>query len=982
MSDDKLPHDPDKLANPLGAPQSPLPPDGLDVMSCEQAVRQLERMIEDCELKEIERTLLFSHIRACAHCKAELQRRRRLELRLKETFAPIDTRVDFNERLMDALPRTEFKREPIATPLDPPSSEDAPRATSRTARLERVSARALANLPPLASRRVQAVIGIAALVLIGAGLYLRFGPAASRGPDMPPSIAHVNGKALIQLGKAGANPETVSNERVLRPKEIVTVAADGSDATVKLTFEGQELARITLEPGAELSAGNRHSYTLVGSAHFVVNPERPQEADEFFEVHLGANVDDIVRVRGTTFDIKDAGGVATVVSVLSGHVEVERRAVSEKFPNAVELITGQRVTLGNGGFIGGVVAMQDRQAPLPPVVPPPNPNGNPGAIRNAIVNPPAIPIPNGRPAVNQFDWETSIGPLLTRDLPLAEAIDAVAAHTGKPKVLLDLAQAARGPLISPDSKLSFSLHRPMSVRSALAWMARDVSARLEIGADGRAGLRLAGPDELPGKPDSGAMSQNVLKLLEAPLRPGRASNVRVMLPEALDEIAAAAGITIVSDGGSTIPVAYGGGDGGDSGRPATAARRLETVLAGAHLCAVWYDDALYVAPADKVEALTAIERRKFVAAFIGLPEQTEFARALLAVMESQNALPALLPLTAGMPPSAAAPGYSDVDRALAGKPAYALIGIARTENGACLRYRAGIAGETWVVALLSQLERGNTAPHGAAGLTQNAPNGAVKDLQTLIAAAPMPVDIRIKNSAFGHQAFAVKNMRLGRALEWGAWLQDLGVRSGAGANGLVVDSLESCYGAPALQVVSLKSPLAKAPELSVELPAYMAKLLPELYPTFFGGVEFKTLLGRIAFIGDRRQLQLANDAVNALDQDLDLDAGGGERKKFELSGWKPVWRRAIETNLALPFNDNAGLGVVSGTFAGLLRQSNFGIQFNHTVVVDLKGMRDHFGDGINNLDIAQITVGQFIDRLVKAAEMKAVLEGDVVWIKP
>src|SRR5579862_7352470 len=100
-------------------PPDPAQPAKLDVMSCQQALRQIERMMEDGDLKDVERRLLFTHIRACNSCKQELQRARNLELRLKDTFDALDTRSDFAERILSALPeedpRPEFRPLPSAS---------------------------------------------------------------------------------------------------------------------------------------------------------------------------------------------------------------------------------------------------------------------------------------------------------------------------------------------------------------------------------------------------------------------------------------------------------------------------------------------------------------------------------------------------------------------------------------------------------------------------------------------------------------------------------------------------------------------------------------------------------------------------------------------------------------------------------------------------------------------------------------------------
>ena len=939
-------------------------------MSCEQAGRQIERMIEDSELKEIERTLLFGHIRACPHCKSELQRRRRLELKLKETFAAIDTRADFNQRLMAALPDTDYKFVP----------QEMPGATSvssaKTARMSQASGRIPSNSAVLWLWRWRVALGVAAMVCIGLiGMFFRTSFVTLKSSDKPPVVVRVSGRPFFAVRKGVEEPPF--NERVLMPKDAISAGEIAS--TIKVLFGEQWVADVTLEPGAQLTADNRHVYHLQsGSAHFVVNPKRPQDPGEFFEVYIGA--EGLVRVKGTTFDIKNVGSASSVVTVDEGHVEVQCGSL-------LDLYSGQQVTVAGGGFVTAVVAMQSAPNSVPKI-PITNPDNLAQVPRVGPVNPnpavqPTLPVANPNPmGATQFNWNADVGPLLTAGMTLAEGIDAVAARVGNPKVIQELAQIARGPLISADTRLSFSLRHSMPVRSALAWMARDVGARLEVGPDGRARLRLAGPDELPGAPESGDIPVVVQKVLKAPEHNQRLAARIVNASVALDEVAAASGVTIVADKSITAMIDMDLVEVRADGKKG-AVRGLEAVLSQAHACAAWYDNCLYVAPAMPIEALTTVDRpARSIALLTGFPEQPDWTRAVLEIVGGQSAMPARLPRFLGATPGDAdIPGYFDVAPGLIAKPAFSDVLVEDTDIGPHLRYRAGLFGDARMSALIKELERGSGPAIGASALTQLCPPGPIKDVQTLIekARTMMPVESRIKNPAFNHQAFAVKNLSLGRVLEWGAWLQGAGVRPGP--NGLVVDTFDTCYGQPALQVVTLTGLIDKDPRIANTVQAAMAKLLSQLYPTFFGKVEIKSFAGRIAFIGDRRQLQLANAVVNALDQEL--DERENKKAELDLATWRPAWRRDLDKNLAEPFKDDSA-GGFNGVFAGVLRQSGFGLQFRHSVIVDLNGMQAHYGAPIDatTLDVTNVTVGQFIDRLAHAAGMRAVVEGDVVWIKP
>ena len=915
----------------------------------------MERLIEDGELKDIERALLFTHIRVCASCKADLQRHRQLEVRLKETFAPIDTRPDFNQRVMAALPNMDYK--PKIEQMPSAAGENVGR---RTSKFERVTSR----LPKLRwAYRWRTVIGVAACIGLGLlGVAFRMGfRLGQRDADQAPLVVELSGKAHVREGDKKIN--TLANERLLAPGDVLSADIPNSDFECWLNFGDAHLARVSLSNGAELAADNRHVYTLrSGSAHFDVQKNRPKGPDELFEVRIADS--GIVRVRGTVFDIKNAGTSEAVVQVQEGHVEVQCGAAVN------QLRDGEQIALGPGGF-NGTVALTS----LPPVKVPVSPGG-----RTLPVPPP--PLLNVPPAVPDtvFDWERSVGPLSLSGLTLAEGLDALAAKINSPRAITELAQLARGPLIARDNRLTFSVRHAMPVRSVLAWMARDVSARFEVDQDGQGRLRLAAPEELPGPPENGAIPSEYRAALESPWERNGRAGARISVTTALDEVARACSLTIISDHvEAAMPL-------DNPARPAhfqNGARRLDAILSAAHLCAAWYDNVLYVAPAPRLEALTTLDRRSTpVSVLVGLPQSPTWSKNLLWMLNLRSAMPAQLPRSLGMPPSAELPGYWDVDPMLTGRAAFAGTWVADSNDGPILHYRAGIFGDAYVTALLNEIERGSQQVRGASGLTNMLQSVAIRDTNQLIELAKpfVPVESRLKNLAFNHQALAVRNLSLGRALEWGAWMQGCGIRPST--NGLVIDDAAQCYGAPSLQVLPLTPSAEHSAELAAKLPETFARLLPQLYPVSFATVEMKTVAGRLVFVGDKRQLQLAQELFQAFDQELGVApaAENGERK-LDLQTWVPASRRNLEKNLAEPFKGD-GSGAVSGTFAGLLRQSGIGTQLRYTVLVDLAGMQQNHSKPIAALDVSQFSIGQYLDALARAAELKVVLEGDIILLTP
>jgi hypothetical protein len=174
------------------------------------------------------------------------------------------------------------------------------------------------------------------------------------------------------------------------------------------------------------------------------------------------------------------------------------------------------------------------------------------------------------------------------------------------------------------------------------------------------------------------------------------------------------------------------------------------------------------------------------------------------------------------------------------------------------------------------------------------------DLASLVELGKPMVQSRVRNRPFSNSAYVVKNLPVGKALEWGAWLQGLGVRVENGT--YFIDDAASCYGTPSLQVLSLTPVLELRRDLAPELPHSFAALLPQLYPSFFNNVEVRELSGRISFIGDKRHLALACDLLSALQAELAI---AGQGAAFEVSTWRPSWRKELDKELAEPFHGDA-----------------------------------------------------------------------------
>jgi len=190
-----------------------------------------------------------------------------------------------------------------------------------------------------------------------------------------------------------------------------------------------------------------------------------------------------------------------------------------------------------------------------------------------------------------------------------------------------------------------------------------------------------------------------------------------------------------------------------------------------------------------------------------------------------------------------------------------------------------------------------------------------------------------------------------------------------------VDEARICYGNPQLQLLSLDPILEGRPELSGQLPSAFARLLPSLYPTFFAKADLRCLRNAVVFVGDRRQLQLAQRVRGALKQAYETRGAA-----VDMRSWRPAWREEIDRNLSEPFQ-SSGAEALTGSFAWLLRQSALSSQLRCTVLVDPQSMKEHAGDAIPELDVREKTVGQVLEQLARQAGLRMAVEGEIVWLR-
>jgi len=944
-------------------PSGPSGSGGNSSLSCEQARRQIERMIEDRDLKEVERQLLLAHVRCCMSCKVELEGYRRLELRLKETFSTLDTAPHFNERLMAALP--------------PPGSSESPEWVQSLRGAEpgenaersgkiRVAATTVSEPERRTFSRVY-WLPIALTALIAIALTATFFRTHGRESESPPPIvANFSGDARrMHKGIESA----LKRMDVLQNGDSVS----SGDAPVNLTLTSgpQLIGAVMLAPRSKLVAVNRHRFEVhEGAAYFHIRKDRPKaSANEHFEVDAPGIAN--VRVTGTAF-IVDVGATVigskelfaggALICVEEGVVEVRSASLS----SVTQVVAGKecRVTQAGSSLLESDVKARLLKLQQSVLAALPVARGTPPAASKqadaALAVTPLSTVP--------FSWDMQVdAPLELAGKTLAEGIESLAEKLKRPPELLSLAEQMRGPLVSR-TELSFSLHRAMPLRAVLAWMARDVGGGFEPGGIGqRACFTTAPTGNLRGVAGSGVPPDEIKKALDVPLE-DRFDQCKTVT-EIIERISSSAGVTLIAErGAAREEFERKLAEPGFNLPGHTAAEKLDALLKSLRFNGAWYEHVLFLASPSRIENLTLTERSVPVSPLlIGQPLNPRWLADLKELVQGLR-YPGLHSPVKSIHVRAEAV-FSD--RALA-ETAVCSGPVELSAEG--LKYRSGVLGAAVVSALLSELIVDAPMVAEISGLlSQPIAPGPVSDMNALIgqAAHAVAVKPKVRLPALSHQAFVFKGMSLGGALEWSTWALGYGLK--LEGNAIVIADTAECYGAPALQVLPLASLTARKPALADEFPNVIARLLPQLYPAYFAETRLRSIGGKLIFRGDKRQLQLAQ----RLRSDLELALETLPAAK--LSSWLPPFRQSINANLAEPFQ---GTGKLTRSFAGLLRQSELKHQLRCSVLVDPVAMREHAADQIIDLDVSGGSVGKVLDAIAAKARLKVTIEGDIIWLRP
>ena len=912
------------------SPASPLSPGpGAAALSCEEARRQLDCLIEEGELKPTERALLAAHLNACPVCRKDLEGRRQLEARLKEALTALDTAPGFTQRLLQRLP--------LPATGASSSRRAAPRASS--------GVRPIVSRTP-SGRGPRATVGVwrtwslralaaAALLLITVGLWWHWRPAASVH-DRPLVLGHSEGGG--KLLRDGQEHAAEAGPRLQR-QDILTPGAQVFHFA--LTSEARPLADVKLAVGAELEVIARHRYALrQGEAYFDVSRDRPQAEQETFEVktELGS-----IQVVGTAFGIiVPKSGDNVTVLVDRGSVQVVPVT-----GGSATLDAGRECDLPKTGGVSAVRSIQPgRMAQLRPTAvatAPPAPSPAPRA--GAPVTPTSVAPAPPRPAPG-FDWSVPVK-LDFRGKTLEEALAVLAECRGNPPELRALAKAAKD--LGPQPPSALCQRQPMPLAATVRWLARESGLRFE--PPGK--FRPAAPGELLGPPEPGEPPAAWREALEGSIA---GTTAQGEWARDLDRVAARGNVTVlVAPGANPRPTSAGPMRGSLAGA-------LTRFAEAADLEWAFYDGLVYLAPPAQVEALTRVERTGPAGAWMGEPGVPEWQLSLKKLAQSLAADSAGRPvLGTGAPPL--------------------LRNVEVHPDDADLHFTSGVAGARALSAAFRLLEQGSpSAASPAALLDEQRVTGAFRDLaafQQQAAQRHVRVELpKDAEQAFPAQSFVARALPLGQALEWAARLRGFGLRAGAGV--IQVAPPRECYGPPALQAVSL-APLARRfPRGARELPHALMVQARAAYPELLADVKdaWLPLKDTLAFRGDLRQLAAVQQVLHELELAL-----RDPPPNFDLAAWKPEWRAELEKDLAEPFQGDGSGTLPAGAFAGLLRQSGLFVQLRTTVLVSPEAMGRVAAKQIPALDVRGQSLHQVLQTLARAAGLRVVVEDGVVWLK-
>ncbi len=964
--------------DPKKEPRNELP------LSCDEARRQISYLIEDGDLKEAERMLLFGHINNCTSCKSELDRRRQLEARLKSAFGAIDTNPYFTQDVLDGLPpekkssrRSWFgtgKKESARSGSDSENWNDySDYGTGKTKRLTLRWLRAYQL--PLA---VFTVILAASLAVAKWRNHIVSDPAFS-----PPIVSTIQGNGSIIHND---QETTLTAGTLIRRGDVIEAATGPEPLALTLISGNQPLGRIILRPGAQLMADNRHHYKIrQGDAVFEVRRDRPRQEGERFSVSTPLGH---VQVLGTTFQVMvpSLNPRKVTVAVKTGVVDVRPssgQGLQLQAEEEVDLLENggvsrprssdidQRMAWLFGGTIQPNLALNN-----------PYPNA-PSLAVPSVPSDPSVPSPSssvrGLPA--KTDWNYPIE-MNFRGLTFSDALERISAEMGGLEDLNRMVKDLRASKV-PEPPLTLVLHRPMPLFKVLRWLGRESGWRFDRGSVSLIRATHENSDIL-WPAESGLPPNTFVEHLEKPLPLAfgafaGAKPESNRLSDGLANLAASAQENLLLSAEARAqalllrqPLKQLTVPDHEDGEQDSFTARLHACLENTGLTSAWYDGLWYVAPKQVIEKITWVYRIASSQTWVGHPHHPLWSKSFKQLASR---------LAYSDQGSFIIASTTDTGQASASKPLARAVSLNADARQAS--YQAGLNAHLRFEEFLDLLEAGTpTLQAPAVELNEYRYSGAVKSIEDLIkAAAKRNVRIHVNGEVLPFEKYGFRNrvMPLGKALEWATRLNGLGLRAEGGH--WIVDTWDACYGRPQLRVLNLDQLSLAAPQFEAQWPEWFAQQLQHLYPEQFKKVECYLLKNRLVFSGNRFQCVTAQRLLVEVEEALRENAKNEPPIAFELEAWKPAWRRRLENNLKAPYTASQNGKLPSGSFTGLLR-AQF-IQLPSSILVDPASLKaaDTHAKIIKALDVNNLTVGEVLEKLARVAGLRTVLEGEVVWLK-
>ncbi|MCZ7646037.1 MAG: FecR family protein [Planctomycetota bacterium] len=915
-------------------------PESAPALQCSEARRLMDALVEEGALKETERSLLFLHLKPCAACRAELDRRRALDARLLRAFRSVDTESRFAERVLAALPSggdpdaPEWLKRPVARPRD-----ELARALAESEEAQQ------RRLYPWA-RRLQ-TWGVFALVtiLIGIGLlgaYFRHGITGTPS-EAPCLVTRVEGLGDVEHYE---RKESLVVGEMLQKEHVISARSGPRHPRLSVRLESarKTIGDVHLKPGSKLRIFNRHHFELLkGEVYFEVRKDRPgAEAKEAFLVDTPMGT---VECVGTVFGIRVPDGAASTVTVLvdDGVVSLHPRSGQVR-----SLRANEEADFLAGGLSPVRPADPDRFAWVRPgtgdvVVARPELEGAPAPAPAAPPLGVAVPRPfDGRQAVEGVDF---------RGLTLAQAWDRLGRHLENPLGVRAREDEARPPafLTRPGTLL---VRDALPAEAVLRWLARDFGLREDAAGQP---WRSAEPDEELGRPVSGHWPEDLLERAQAPLPEAPGEPGMRTLNEFLGELTERSGINLWLDPRDAPEDARAWPR--ETERGASFLDVLRATLAAAKLEALPYDGLLSVASPDRIERLTTVPRVAPLAEWFGRAPSLEELRETAAWAEALRLLP-------------------DGRYGLGAEGAPV---VRKAEAAGALRVVCGRGSyQRLEGALDAAREASAMVSPPAEALYADRMAGSVRDLSSLAELAArrgVKVSLALEDPGFPAQAFVNKSLPLGRTLEWAARAHGLGLRREG--EELVVDAHAACYGAPAMQVVECAALARQRPEFAAEASRILAAQLRLGFPERFGKRRLYSLPGRLAFEGDLDDLAAAQRMARDLGVAVEAQPAGAP---FNVHAWRPAWRAALDENLSEPFQGD-GSGTLEGEFRALLRGGPF-VRLRATILVDPASMERLAERKLGPIETKEKSLGEVLRAVAAAAGLRVALEDEVVWLRP